>query len=224
MALLHDVVRRGVAVPKGKAKAWGRFSKDSQPGRWFSRLQIAEDGGFSEVPKLFQWDRFFYALLSFGSLVLNLYVLSVPNVEALEKEQWLTGVTDSNRHLVINACIGYLTDTRLNPKVLLAILELGLLGVLLAGMFHTVGAILLSSCVLCDASVFWHHVWHLLASRLPELMMSSSLRLLNIVTPSVFVPSLSRVLAQCCDVWGVLRVVRFLVLRASWVLWAWKSS
>lgn len=215
---MENAVRRAVALPKGKATAWRRFNEASHPRRpWFSRLQIAEDGGFGEVGKLFTWDRFFYALLAVACLVLNLHVLSVPNVQALMGEQWLTGETDSNRNLIINACVGRLTDRRFNPKVLLAILELGLLGVLLVRMLHIIGAILLSCCVLCDPSIFWHHVCRLMWCSFPELMAMSSLRLLNYVTPSVFIPALSTALArgekQGCAGWGLLIVVRFLLLR-----------
>jgi len=162
--------------------AWKEFDRGT---RWFQHLRIAKDGGFSEVHVLFTKDRFLWALLSIAFIVINLWALFYPNIDALANQPFVMDV-DVRQGYIINRLLQLIFGKALNPRVLLAIFELGLLAVLL---LRTV--ILLLPVFTGTPAHKWHGVSRLLWSTLPDLMNFSSMRLLNFVAPSILIPDLS---------------------------------
>jgi len=99
---------------------WDHFH--STP-KFFKTLDIAEDGGFAEVPSLFTKSRWFWALVSCIVITMNMYVLVAPNFLMLIKENWWEDVAGaSSLPLMLNSLAAHLGKREMRAKMLVAAL------------------------------------------------------------------------------------------------------
>jgi hypothetical protein len=177
---------------------WKKFDEEGDV-LWFSDLKIAHDGGFGEVEALFTLDRFFWASVSMVMLIINLYFLCGLNIQTLVEKEWVLDTEKSKNikhvHLIIDPIIGLFTHERVDPMIILAFLELALLLMLLFRTTSLLVAILLARCNE-QTPRLWHRTVEIFWGRLPDLMTMSGMRLLNYVTPSIFIPALSQELSR----------------------------
>merc|ERR1712062_246986 len=151
------------------------------------KLDIAEDGGFSEVPRMFSKIRYAFALLHVGFFVMNCYILVFVNInEIAGKSLMEEKAADDSLPLLLNRICSLGSDRELRPQVILGVHEL----LLFTGFTLT--------CVICIVRILFNdrvHRWHSVATLffevVPEMCSMSAMRLLYFVAPAVFIPSLT---------------------------------
>lgn len=189
-------LRRRSTVEEMRA-IWDKF--EARPA-FFNQVDMAEDGGFTELQSLYNYHRFLWAFVSTGCLIMNLSFILVPNVSILitvPVSEWMAPVTGAQRWFLVNTFVRNLLrllrtspggETEcLNPDVLLALLELGMLAYYLA---HAVGAMYRMS--FHSGCALWHGVADLFWDIIPELSVFSAMKSLNFVSPQVLVPDLTQ--------------------------------
>lgn len=158
---------------------------------FFDDVQFARDGGFNEVSTLFQVDRFAWALLQIGCVVLNLAVIIPSSISTLSAtlDELLVEPDGMSRHLLLNNLIGVFIsgDRRAKPAALLAILELGMLLFHLCHLAWNLFSLFRTSDV-----VRWYPLATILWDTVPALGSFSAMKSLHFVTPKIFIPEFTR--------------------------------
>lgn len=174
--------------------AWNYFDTNPQ---FFKTLDIAEDGGFSEVPQLFTGGRWFWALILLVVIGLNVGMLVVPNFRTLVHEPW-TEDTIKGVPLIFNSVLFHAGSKEMRSKVLLAFVELLIMFFFIARTLKCLCTILFHVWKGDGGSMQrkWNSVADLLFDILPSLSATSGLRMLGYVAPSVFAPAATQCIAE----------------------------
>lgn len=157
---------------------------------FFRRLEIAHDGGLSSVDGLFQRSRFAQAAMTVAGVCVNVWFLIQPNLMTLTTmSEWIVPKSAANSPTIINRVGCSSCEHELHPAVLVAMLELLLVTVLLLlSLAYVFRSVWFAST---DQTSRWDAVSTLLLELVPELGSMSAMRLLNYITPSIFVPALT---------------------------------
>lgn len=167
-----------------------------QPGTevFFKDVQLARDGGFSEVGLLFNLGRFLWAMVQLGFLVMNVLTVTYVNYLRLisQPSDFLIDPDPASERLLLNTAIGYFFrgDSRVSPTALLAFMELGIL-------LYLIG---ICSRELCryvhrrHSFERWHALSAILWEIIPALGSFSAMKPLSFVTPKVAIPEVTRLM------------------------------
>mmetsp|Transcript_128636 Transcript_128636/g.359959 ORF Transcript_128636/g.359959 Transcript_128636/m.359959 type:complete len:366 (+) Transcript_128636:84-1181(+) len=161
---------------------------------FFKDVQLARDGGFSEIGLLFNLDRFFKALGQLGFVVLNVSTVTYANYLRLisQPSDFLIDPDPASKRLLLNTVSGYFFrgDSRVSPTALLAFIELGIL-------LYLIG---ICSRELCryvhrrHSFERWHALSAILWEIIPALGSFSAMKPLSFVTPKVAIPEVTRLM------------------------------
>lgn len=172
------------AVHAALATFW---SQNLAAPQFFRKLHIARDGGFSQVAHLFTWSRFLWAAVTIGSILINISFILWPNITNLVEHDWIIDKTD--RLTILNRIILGWMNKELRSEIYIAIIELVLILLLLLRALFYLGVALWT--LSADQMYAWHSIAHFFFDLVPELGTFSAMRLLNFVTPTIFIPMLN---------------------------------
>jgi len=178
-------------------EVWAQYQNETNPV-FFCRekIVIAEDGGLAEVPSLFHWSRFLGAGIMVACVVMNLYVLLVPNIAVLARDdvEWFFEGGDDPSYSQLGVtgltCYFHPEGKLMEPGVELAFLELAMLALLIAQAAYMAATVVVWKF---HPSHAWYSIARFFWDFVPEVSTLSAMKMLYFVAPSIVAPDLTRI-------------------------------
>lgn len=172
---------------------WNKFYDVEEPDI-FHNIQVAKDGGFSDVAKLWFWTRLVSALVVIGTLLSNTYVIITNDMGELLSGNMFISEEEGEHHFlitqvavqhiarVVSQFVGHEIPV-LKGECVISLGEMLALFVLWV-QFVCEMCVAVFRCGVREESLWWHcqqGLW----DTLPELSTFSAMRSLHFVTPSI---------------------------------------
>lgn len=172
---------------------WNKFYDVEEPDI-FHNIQVAKDGGFSDVAKLWSWTRLVSALVVIGTLLSNTYVIITNDMGELLSGNMFISEEEGEHHFlitqvavqhiarVVSQFVGHEIPV-LKGECVISLGEMLALFVLWV-QFVCEMCVAVFRCGVREESLWWHcqqGLW----DTLPELSTFSAMRSLHFVTPSI---------------------------------------
>jgi len=187
---------------------WKDYEEDPN---FFQAIEIAKDGGFSEVGELVGFMRYIFAGMTVSFVLLNIYSIVTVNLGLIFSDE------DKEIYLVTKEYI--LKPLGLKEKVgrdlaIIGALEIGLI------IYYVLRLLWWGFRIGCPAGGLemrrWQAVQEFFWNALPEASTMSAVKTLNYVTPAVFLPQLTVTFTTSADdsvVAFLCNIIYFLVTR-----------